>query len=168
MHGLVVADRMQCGREVCEGRRDGEARLVVVGPGGPDATFECDALGKTWAVTLRCVGKSESRLLPHADPARINIAVPPALAAVVGFISHFGWHDLWARTAPRGRPKPPPGRPNHPRGTISGRAPHTPKHTLTYDSYLPCAVVYLHSCMISCRCDNTARSAAAPLWCAPT
>ena len=23
MHGLVVADRMQCGREVCEGRRDG-------------------------------------------------------------------------------------------------------------------------------------------------
>ena len=70
---------------------DGEARLVVVGPAGPDQTWECDALGKTWAVTLRCVGKTESLLLPNKDPALINIAVRHAIErSRLGFVASAG------------------------------------------------------------------------------
>ena len=73
---------------------DGEARLVVVGPAGPDQTWECDALGKSWAVTLRCVGKTESLLLgtPDApDPALINIAIRHAIErSRLGFVASAG------------------------------------------------------------------------------
>ena len=73
---------------------DGEARLVVVGPAGPDQTWECDALGKTWAVTLRSVGTSESLLLTnndHNDPALINIAIRHAIEhSRLGFVASAG------------------------------------------------------------------------------
>ena len=70
---------------------DGEARLVVVGQGGPDQTFECDALGKTWAVTLRSVGTTQSLLLPNDDPALINIAFRNAIErSRRGFVASAG------------------------------------------------------------------------------
>ncbi len=70
---------------------DSESRFVVVGKGGDDATFECDALGKTWAVTLRAVGTTKSLLPPNNDPALINIALRNAIeGSRLGFVASAG------------------------------------------------------------------------------